>query len=174
MTKIPPYLKKGDTIGIVCPSGYMALDNAQTCINVLRDWGYTVKTGATLGSNSGVLFSGTDEERLNDLQQMMDDNEVKAILCARGGYGMGRIIDKINFSGFKKKPKWIVGFSDISMLHAHLYANYRIATIHAPMAAAFNDEGYKNEYVQSLRKALDGKKQSIIVHRIHLITVVKQ
>ncbi|MEJ7735906.1 MAG: LD-carboxypeptidase [Chitinophagaceae bacterium] len=158
MTRIPAYLKKGDTIGIVCPSGYMSLENTQTCMNVLHDWGYAVKTGTTVGGNSGVFFSGTDEERLADLQQMMDDDEVKAILCARGGYGMGRIIGQINFSRFKKKPKWIIGFSDICILLAHLYANVNIASIHAPMAAAFNDEGYKNEYVQSLRNALNGKK----------------
>ena len=158
MIKIPAYLQPGDTVGIVCPAGYMAKEKAQTCIDVLQEWGYKVKTGKTLGSASGNYFSGTDEERLQDLQEMLDDNTVQAILCGRGGYGVGRIIDRINFKSFKKKPKWIIGFSDITVLHSHIYSNYKIATMHAPMAAAFNDEGFRNEYVLSLKKALEGKK----------------
>ena len=157
MIKTPPYLKPGDTIGIVCPAGYMATAKAQTCIDTLQQWGYQVKVGKTLGSDSTTYFSGTDEERLHDFQAMLDDDAVKAILCGRGGYGMGRIIDRVNFRAFKKQPKWIIGFSDITVLHAHLYSNYKIASLHAPMAAAFNEEGYNNEYVQSLKHALEGK-----------------
>ncbi len=153
---IPPYLKQGDTIGIVCPAGYMPSEKAQTCIEVLQQWGFKVKTGKTLG-NQFHYFSGTDEERLQDLQQMLDDAEVKAILCGRGGYGLSRMIDHINFKKFEKHPKWIIGFSDITILHAHIVQNYKIATLHAPMAAAFNDEGYNNQYVQSLRTALTGE-----------------
>ena len=162
MTKIPPYLVKGDMIGMVCPAGFMAVEKAQTCINVLQDWGYKVKVGATVGGSSTTYFSGSDEERLNDLQMMMDDDQVRAIVCARGGYGTGRIIDQVNFSGFIKKPKWIVGFSDITVLHAHLYANYKIASLHAPMAAAFNEGQHKNEYILSLRRALSGRKARYI------------
>jgi muramoyltetrapeptide carboxypeptidase len=154
---VPPYLKQGDVIGIVCPSGYMPLEKMQTAIETLQQWGFSVKHGKTLGSQHHY-FSGTDEERLNDLQHMMDDDSVNAILCARGGYGLSRIIDKLNFKKFKKNPKWIVGYSDITVLHAHIYSNYKIASLHAPMAAAFNYEEYKNEYVQSLRKALLGEK----------------
>ena len=91
MIKIPPCLKKGDTIGIVCPAGYMAAEKAQTCINTLQEWGYKVKTGKTVGGDSQTYFSGTDEERLNDLQLMLDDDEVQAVLCGRGGYGTGKI-----------------------------------------------------------------------------------
>ena len=158
MIKTPAYLQKGDTIGIVCPAGFMAGEKVQTCVNVLQEWGYPVKVGKTVGSDSQNYFSGTDEERLTDFQEMMDDDEVKAVLCARGGYGMGRIIDKIDFKKFKKQPKWIVGYSDITVLHSHLYSNYYISSLHAPMAGAFNDEGYKNEYVLSLKNALEGKK----------------
>ncbi len=158
MTKIPFYLQQGDTIGIVCPAGYMAVEKAQTCIDTLQQWGYTVKIGNTLGGSSQNYFSGTDEERLQDLQQMLDDEEVKAILCGRGGYGTGRIIDNIDFRAFKKNPKWIIGFSDITVLHTHLYSNYKIASLHAPMAAAFNEEGFSNEYVLSLKNALEGRK----------------
>jgi len=158
MIKTPPYLKKGDTIGLVCPAGYMPVERVSECVRVLNeDWGFTTKVGNTIGKQFNY-FSGTDEERLADIQKMLDDEEVKAVLCARGGYGLSRIIDQIDFSLFKKHPKWIIGFSDITILHSHIYRNYNISTLHAPMANAFNEEGYKNEYVQSLRNALEGKK----------------
>jgi muramoyltetrapeptide carboxypeptidase len=155
--KIPPYLKKGDTIAITCPSGYMPKAKAQTCINVLQQWGYEVLVGKTLGSKSKTYFSDTDEQRLNEFQAMLDAPEVKAILCGRGGYGVGRIIDQLDFTAFKKNPKWIIGFSDITIFHAHINRNFKIATLHSPMAAAFN-EGYRNKYIQSIKTALEGKK----------------
>jgi muramoyltetrapeptide carboxypeptidase len=158
MIKMPPYLQKGDTIGMVCPSGYMSQEKVQTCITTMESWGYRIKTGATVGGTSANYFSGTDEERLNDFQQMLDDDEVKALFCARGGYGMSRIIDQVSFKKFKKQPKWIIGYSDITVLHSHLYSNHYISSLHAPMAAAFEDEGYKNEYILSLKNALEGKK----------------
>ncbi len=157
MAIIPPYLSKGDTIGIVCPAGFMPAKKTETCIAVLQQWGYKVKVGKTLGSQYHY-FSGTDEDRLNDLQDMLDDKSINAILCARGGYGAGRIIGQLDFKKFRKKPKWIIGFSDITILHAHIYRRFNIASLHSPMAAAFNDDEYKNEYVQSLQKALSGKK----------------
>src|SRR6266478_4534643 len=156
MITIPPYLKEGDTVGILCPAGYMPYEKALTAISVLQDWGFITKTGSTLGSQNNY-FSGTDEERLNDLQKMMDDESIKAILCARGGYGMGRIIDKISFKKFRTNPKWIIGFSDVTTLHSHLLTKYKIGSLHAPMAAAFNNEEYRNEYVQSLHSDLIGK-----------------
>jgi len=158
MVKIPPYLQKADTIGLVCPAGYMPVERVSECIRILNEeWGFTTKVGNTIGKQFNY-FSGTDEERLADFQQMLDDDEVKAVFCARGGYGISRIIDRINFSRFSKKPKWIIGFSDVTVLHSHIYRNYYIATLHAPMAAAFNDDGYKTEFVQSLKNALEGKK----------------
>lgn len=158
MIQTPPSLQQGDTIGITCPAGYMAMERVQTCIETLQKWGYGVKVGKTVGGDSQTYFSGTDEERLKDFQQLLDDDTVKAILCGRGGYGVGRIIDRISFKKFAKTPKWIIGFSDITVLHAHIYVNYNIATLHAPMAGAFNDGGYDNVYVQSLQHALEGKK----------------
>jgi len=158
MIATPPYLQKGDVIGIVCPAGFMPVEKASECIRVLNeDWGFQTKVGKTLG-NEFNYFSGTDEERLSDFQQMLDDDEVKAILCARGGYGLSRIVNKIDFKKFKKQPKWIIGYSDITILHSHLYSNYYIASIHGPMAAAFNDTGYMNRFVQSLHHTLEGKK----------------
>jgi len=158
MIKTPPYLQKGDTIGLVCPAGSMPVEKISECIRVLNeDWGFTTKVGITIGQQYHY-FSGTDEERLEDFQHMLDDDNVKAILCARGGYGLSRIIDKIDFTNFKTNPKWIIGFSDVTILHSHIYRNYNISTLHAPMANAFNEEGYKNEFVQSLRHILEGKK----------------
>lgn len=156
--KIPPYLQPGDTIAITCPAGYMPLEKAATCISVLQQWGYEVLVGKTLGSKSKTYFSGTDEERLNEFQAMLDAPEVKAILCGRGGYGVGRIIDQLDFTAFKKNPKWIIGFSDITVLHAHINRNFKIATLHSSMAAAFNGGGHKSKYVQSIKAALEGTK----------------
>ncbi len=163
MITTPPYLQKGDTIGLVCPSGAMPVEKVSECIRVLNEeWGFRTKAGNTIGKQFNY-FSGTDDERLNDFQQMLDDDEVKAVLCARGGYGMTRIIDRINFKKFRKNPKWIIGFSDITVLHSHLYSNYYISSLHAPMAGAFNDAGYINRFVQSLKNALEGKKGKYLV-----------
>lgn len=156
--KIPPALKKSATIGITCPSGFMPFENAQTCIDTLQSWGYKVVIGNLLGGTSNTYFSGTDEERCFELQAMLDNPAIDAILFGRGGYGMSRIIDQLNFKKFKKDPKWIIGFSDITVLHMHLFSNYKIATLHAPMAAAFNDGEANNIYIQSLRKAIKGKR----------------
>jgi muramoyltetrapeptide carboxypeptidase len=156
LTTLPPYLRPGDSIGIVCPAGYMPLERAQTCIDTLQQWGYRVKTGTTLGGTSGNYFAGTDDERLADLQQMLDDPQLRAILCGRGGYGLSRIIDRIDFSHYRRHPKWIIGYSDITLLHAHIETNFNIATLHAPMAAAFNDGGAEGPYIRSLREALEG------------------
>jgi muramoyltetrapeptide carboxypeptidase len=155
---VPPYLKKGDTIGLTCPAGYMALDKVQNCIDTLQSWGYRIKLGNTLGGESTDYFSGTDQQRADDLQAMLDDPSVSAILFARGGYGMGRIIDLLNFKKFRKSPKWIIGFSDVTVMHTHLFNQYKIASLHAPMAGAFNDGQESNEFVLSLKKALKGIK----------------
>ena len=159
MILIPPYLRKDDTIGIVCPAGYMPFEKAKACISSLHEWGFKVKVGKTLG-NRYNYFSGTDEERLNDLQSMLDDSEVKAILCGRGGYGLSRIIDDVNFKRFKKNPKWIIGYSDITLLHAHLFSQLKIASLHSPMASAFNNGGAKNEFVQALKCVLTGERHN--------------
>jgi len=156
MAFIPPYLSKGDTIGIVCPAGYMPAEKAATCIKVLQLWGYKVKVGKTLGNGTNY-FAGTDKERLDDLQSMLDDTTVKAVLCGRGGYGTSRIVDQLDWKHFKKSPKWIIGFSDITVLHSFLFTKLKTASLHSPMAAAFNDEGFKNPYVKSLKHALAGE-----------------
>ena len=159
---IPPYLKQGDPIGMLCPSGYMPFEKAQKCIDTLKQWGFKVQVGKTL-VNQFNYFSGTDEERLNELQQMLNDENIRAIFCARGGYGLSRIIDDINFEKFIQNPKWIIGYSDITLLHAHIYSNFNIASLHAPMAAAFNEMEESEEYIQSIHKNLTG------IHRSYTI-----
>jgi muramoyltetrapeptide carboxypeptidase len=159
---IPPYLQQGDTIGMICPSGYMPFEKMQRCIDTLQQWGFNVKLGKTAG-NQFNYFSGTDEERLHDLQTMLDDASIKAIYCGRGGYGLSRIIDAINFEKFIQHPKWIVGYSDITLLHVHVYSRFNIAALHAPMAAAFNELEESREYIQSVYNSLTGNHQPYTV-----------
>src|ERR1700676_5064686 len=160
----PPYLSGGDTIGIVCSAGYMAAERIIPCVNTLKSWGFRVKIGKTVGGVSANYFSGTDSERLEDLQEMLDDEDIAAILFGRGGYGLSRIIDQISFKKFRKSPKWILGYSDITLLHTHIYSNCEIATAHASMAGAFQEAGTEDKYIQSIRDLLTGGKRSFSCH----------
>ncbi len=152
----PSHLRQGDTIGIVCPSGNIHLEKVQICIQTLEKWGYSVKLGTTVGAKKDS-FSGTDTERAADLQSMLDDTSVKAILCARGGYGASRIIGTMNFKHFNEQPKWVVGFSDITVLHAAILKQ-NCMSIHGPMAAAFAKGVEGEPYIQSLKQVLEGEK----------------
>jgi muramoyltetrapeptide carboxypeptidase len=159
---IPPYLQKGDTIGICCMAGFISLAEVQSSVNKMKEWGFQVKIGKTVGERD-FSFGGTDAERLQDLQQMMDDLSVKAIMSARGGYGTVRIIDGLDFKKFAKFPKWIIGFSDVTVLHAHLNRNYGIASLHSKMCNSFPDDWNKAEPIQietidSIRNCLSGEK----------------
>ncbi len=155
---VPTYLKRGDSIAICCPAGYMDKEKVNTCVSTLEQEGYKVVVGETVGGNSQNYFSGTDDERLEELQRFLDDKNIDAILFARGGYGISRIIDKICFKKFLKRPKWIIGFSDVTVIHTYLFSNFKIASLHASMAAAFNDGGDKSENILSLLAALKGEK----------------
>ena len=157
----PSHLQPGDTIGIVCPSGYIPLEKVQICIQTLEKWGYKVKLGTTVGAKKDS-FSGTDEQRADDLQTMLDDASVKAILCARGGYGASRIINTIEFKAFNKQPKWVIGFSDITVLHAAILQE-NCMSIHGPMAAAFAKGEAGEPYIQSLKQVLEGEKTTYTI-----------
>jgi muramoyltetrapeptide carboxypeptidase len=159
--KIPPYLKPGDTIGITCPAGFMTVEEIQPAVSTLKNWGFNLRIGKTVGMRN-FTFGGTDSERLNDLQQMLDDPSVQAIMCARGGYGCVRIIDQISWRKFAENPKWIIGFSDITVLHAQLNHQYHIASIHSKMCNSFPDHPEQAERGQwdsilSIRTALRGE-----------------
>jgi muramoyltetrapeptide carboxypeptidase len=159
MTKFPRSLNQGDTIAIICPSGFMPLEKMQQCMDTLQQWGFNVVLGKTAG-NQYHYFSGTDEERLNDLQTMLDDDKVQAIFCGRGGYGLSRIIDKVNFQKFIQHPKWMIGYSDITLLLSHIFSNFDIVALHAPMAGAFNEMENSEIYIQSIFDSLTGKTQT--------------
>jgi len=160
--KIPPALKKNDLIAIVGPSGYIDQAKTKDCIDTLQTWGYRVFIDQdTVGADRGNYFAGTDELRTEHLQAALDNPEVKAVLCARGGYGMSRIIDRLDFKLFKKFPKWVIGYSDITLLHLHLNSKVKVASLHAPMAAAFmNDQD--TSYLSYLQKALRGNLSNYI------------
>ena len=155
----PPILITGDTIGITCPAGSIPMEKVQNCILTLEKWGFKVKLGKTVGAKMDC-FSASDAERAMELQQMLDDANIKAVLCARGGYGLSRIIDHINFSGFNQNPKWVIGFSDITVLHAAIQKQNTMS-IHGPMAAAFNKGAEGEIYIQSLKNILIGENEVI-------------
>jgi muramoyltetrapeptide carboxypeptidase len=129
--KTPPYLQAGDTVAITCPAKKLPR-NIDDAVNLLKSWGLNVILGETVKA-SWHQFAGNDELRSNDFQRFLDDPSIKAIFAARGGYGTIRIIDQLDFSGFKTHPKWIIGFSDITILHSHIQSLYKTESIHGQM-----------------------------------------
>ena len=127
----PPYLQKGDTVAIVSTARKNIDDNLKPTINLLEGWGLKVKMGNTIGLDYHQL-AGTDDQRAADFQEQMDNPNIKAIWCVRGGYGTVKIIDKLDFTKFKQNPKWIIGFSDVTVLHSHLN-RIGIESIHGTM-----------------------------------------
>jgi muramoyltetrapeptide carboxypeptidase len=160
-TTVPPYLRPGDRIGISCPAGFISREEVQPSVDLMQSWGFQVVIGRTVGAKD-FTYGGTDEERCADFQQMLDDPGIAAIMCARGGYGAVRIIDLLDFSTFRKKPKWIIGFSDITVFHCHLNRQFRMASLHSKMCNSFPSDWTKAEPIQietilSIRQALTGQ-----------------
>ena len=156
----PPYLKKGDKVAITCPA--KKLPNPMTdAISLLQSWGLEVILGETLNL-SFHQFAGDDAQRAQDLQRLVDDDSIKAIIAARGGYGTIRMIDKVDFGRLTQNPKWLVGFSDITLLHTHLYNNFNIQSIHGQMPVNIPDASAGS--LKSLKKALFGEELSYTVH----------
>lgn len=158
--RIPPYLKPGDTIGITSPAGYITAEQIRPAVQVMESWGFKTKEGTSIGKRD-YSMGGTDAQRASDLQQMLDDPNIKAIMCARGGYGAIRIIDQLNFKKFKEQPKWIIGFSDITVLHCHLSRQLNTASVHAKMCNSFPDDWTLADPIQietilSIRQVLSG------------------
>lgn len=150
----PPYLQKGDTIAIVSTARKNIDDNLKPTVDLLEGWGLKVKIGNTIGLDYYQL-AGTDEQRKIDFQAQMDNPNIKAIWCVRGGYGTVKIVDQLDFAKFKQNPKWIIGFSDVTVLHSHLN-RMGIESLHAtmPVAIARATDEAKN----SLCAALFGDK----------------
>jgi muramoyltetrapeptide carboxypeptidase len=152
----PPFLKPGDTVAIVAPGRKVSLTEMEPAFSLLKSWGLKVVTGPNL-FGSQDQYSGTDEARASDLQIMLDNETVSAIICARGGYGTVRIIDKLNFDAFSRTPKWVVGYSDVTVLHSHIQSQLGIETLHATMPINFPPDGTENESTRSLHDALFGQ-----------------
>lgn len=153
----PPYLKQGDKIGLISTARKISKEELQVAIEHIESWGLKIKFGKNI-FNSYHQFSANDNRRTKDLQTMLDDDNIKAIICARGGYGTVRLIDKINFSKFQKIPKWIVGFSDVTVLHSHIH-NLKIASLHSTMPVNFSNNNLAS--IKSLKDALFGKSINV-------------
>ncbi len=158
----PPFLKPGDKVAIVATARKVSVEEINPAISAFQSWGLQVETGQNLFESENQ-FAGTDEQRLADFQQMLDNPEVKAIICARGGYGTVRIIDQLNFTNFVKSPKWIVGYSDITVLHSHIHQHFGIETLHATMPLNFPADGSSLPSMESLRKCLFGESPEYLV-----------
>lgn len=153
-----PYLQKGDKITVVATARKVSYEELQFAKSFFTSWGLDVNYGKTIGTEKDQ-YSGTDEQRLADFQDALDDTTCKAIMVARGGYGTTRIVDQIDFRKFSKHPKWICGFSDVTVLHSHLQALYGIPTIHSAMPINFrSDDDLELPAADTLRKALFGEK----------------
>lgn len=152
MTKIPEFLKAGDKVAIVCPASFIR-GNIDVAVKILESWGLEVLLGKTVTA-AYHQFAGDDRERAEDLQWALDDESIKAVFAARGGYGCVRIIDQLDFSLFEKQPKWLVGFSDITVLHSHIQRQYGIPTIHGQMPKSF--EAGTEASLDTLKAALFG------------------
>jgi muramoyltetrapeptide carboxypeptidase len=152
---IPPSLQLNDQIRIVSPSGAVFPEFIEGAKKVLTEWGLNVTEGKFARETYG-RFAGTCEQRIEDLQTALDDSNVKAILCSRGGYGLAQIIDKLDFSNFSKHPKWLIGFSDITLLH-NAIGNLGIASIHGIMAKHLAELPQEANQVQLLKDILFGK-----------------
>lgn len=150
--KIPEFLKAGDKVIIVCPASYIKSD-IHVAIEVLNRWGLQVEVGESVSAQFHQ-FAGTDEVRRRDLQAAFDNPEIKAIFAARGGYGTVRVIDQLDFRTFKRHPKWIVGFSDITVLHSHLHHQVGVCSIHGQMPKSFDSS--TKDALTSLKHALFG------------------
>ncbi|GGK78483.1 LD-carboxypeptidase [Rufibacter glacialis] len=153
---VPPFLKPGDKVGLVSTSNYTVPGYIEAMVRILTEWQLKPVLGRTIGPRHGSM-AGPDALRRQDLQQMLDQDEVKAVFQTMGGYGISRVVDQLDFSKFKDHPKWLVGYSDTTFLHSLVQSRLGTATLHGTMAADL-ETGYDQESWESLRKALFGEK----------------
>lgn len=156
MKIIPPFLKAGDVIGICAPARKVSPEEMKDGIAWLTQKGFQVKESEHL-YNIQNQFSGSDKERATDLQTLINDPKVKAIIFARGGYGCVRIVDQIDFSSLEKNPKWLIGFSDVTVLHSHLNIHHNICTLHAPMMINLMNDKRNEEATNKIIEIITGK-----------------
>jgi muramoyltetrapeptide carboxypeptidase len=151
-----PYLQKGDKVAITCPAKKLPIPMTDA-INLLTSWGLEVVLGETVTASYNQ-FAGDDKLRAKDMQRFINDESIKAIIAARGGYGTIRMVDMVDFSALHKHPKWLVGFSDITLLHSHIIANYSLPCIHGQMPLNIPDASAYS--LETLRMALFGEELS--------------
>jgi muramoyltetrapeptide carboxypeptidase len=151
----PPYLNTGDTIIILSTARRVTAEDMAPAIKIFEGWGLKVKLGKTIGL-SNDQYAGTDAERLEDFQAAINDPDVRAIICARGGYGTVRIVDDIDWTGLLTHPKWITGFSDMTYLHVHLNQTLGVQTLHSSVPALFHRN--TPEAIDSIREHLFGEE----------------
>ena len=157
---IPDKLNKGDKVALVATARHISLTELEPAINILKEWGLIIVMGNNI-LNKENQFAGTDRERADDFQSMIDDDSIKAIICSRGGYGTARIIDLIDFTNLIKHPKWIIGYSDITVLHSHIN-NIGIASLHSTMPINFLDN--TKECLETLYNCLFLASNNISCH----------
>ena len=162
--QLPPFLHEGDKIAIISPSSKIDKSFLKGARKRVESWGLEVVMGRHAGSSSGT-FAGTQKQRLEDLQEAMDDPEIKAILCSRGGYGAVHLVGKTDFARFRAHPKWLIGFSDITALH-NVMQESGFASLHAPMARHLTVEPADDPCTAHLRDILFGKLPDY-THRKH-------
>ena len=149
----PPFLRKGDEVGIVSPAFAIEEGKLNSAVGILENWGLKVHVGRNALRQEGP-FAGSDRERLLDFQAMTSNNRIKAIFCSRGGYGMLKIIDRIDFSSLRANPKWFIGYSDITVLHLWLSKKYNLVTIHGEMPLNYANPDKTTDTIDSLYNAL--------------------
>ncbi|HYI78864.1 MAG TPA: LD-carboxypeptidase [Chryseolinea sp.] len=158
----PPLLKAGDKIGIAATGRKINVSNLESARNVFSSWGISAVLGANVFSNAHSYLGGSDSERLSDFQEMLDNPEIKAIACARGGYGTTRIVDALDFSSLYEHPKWIIGFSDVTALHLKLF-KAGIKSIHGTMPLLFSDP-QSSSSIESLKRCLFGDGNILVAN----------
>ena len=156
----PPWLSDGDLIAIVTPASWVEEKHVSGAVKMLEASGFMVITGDHVNTRSGP-FAGTDSERLSDIQEAVDNPEVKAVLCSRGGYGMSRIVDRIDFTALKRHPKWFIGYSDITSLHLWLNQVCGLVSLHAEMPLNYSNPDCSPLSYESMIKALRGRPEPV-------------
>jgi muramoyltetrapeptide carboxypeptidase len=151
--RTPRYLKDGDTVAIISTARKISEAEVMPAINLLESWGLKVVKGEYLHAEDNQ-FAGNAQQRALDLQKMLNTDSIKAIFCARGGYGTVQIIDEIDWSAFRRNPKWVIGYSDVTVLHNHIQRHCDVESIHATMPINFPKNGKENQAIKTLKSAL--------------------
>lgn len=170
----PDFLKKGDTILLISPAGNIRKEDIFPTLSLLESWGLNVKI-APHSFHSHYRFAGTEEERLADMQAALNHPNIKAILCNRGGYGSIHLIEKLKFDAFLKNPKWLIGFSDITVFHSYFNTILKCETLHAPMPVNLSKVEVPAEVIENFRRALFGEEllYSFAPHSLNVLGKAK-